>query len=280
MTPLPSPAVPLASFLAASGAGVESARAAGWLALAGAAVVGALALVLPRAIPAWLRAAPLADGPVRARLEALAARSGIVLREVLTWRSGRRAQGVAIGWHRRNRRLLVSEGLLQRFDSGDAEAICAHELGHFAGAHQLWALLATIAAVLPLAALERAATALGARIGSPGLEWAAIPLYLAVVWLAVLPRLWRRFELEADAFGAQVAGTERYGDLLRRETAAGALRGGWRHPSPAHRIGVVEGIVHGGAAFLAGFTARGRRVRLAIGLWSAGALAAAVAAVM
>jgi Zn-dependent protease with chaperone function len=106
-----------------------------WLAAAALALV--FAVVLTAVVPIWVlplfyRLTPLSDESLRARLLALAERSGV--RAIGVWvadqsRRSRMANAAVVGLGR-TRRILLYDTLASAFRPDEIEAVLAHELGH------------------------------------------------------------------------------------------------------------------------------------------------------
>ena len=182
----------------------------------------AVSLFLAWAWPAFIaplfnRFSPLADEPLKARIEALLARCGFASKGVFVVDSSRRtAHGNAyftgVGRHKR---IVFFDTLLERLAAPEIEAVLAHELGHFRLRHVRQHLLVSGAASLAgLALLAWLAeqrwfyTALGVPVAS---AHAALLLYMLVVpaflfFVTPIAALWsRRHELAADRFAAEHA---------------------------------------------------------------------------
>jgi STE24 endopeptidase len=110
----------------------------GLLVLMAAAPSVYVRLVAPR----FNRFTPLEDGVLRARIEALLARSGFRSSGLFTMDASRRtAHGNAffIGFGK-TKRIVLFDTLLQKSTVEEIEAVVAHELGHFKHGHVLFGL--------------------------------------------------------------------------------------------------------------------------------------------
>jgi Zn-dependent protease with chaperone function len=228
-----------------------------WAAAAFLAGYALLAFVTPVwLVPLFYRLTPLADGDLRSRLLRLAERARVPA--VGVWvadqsRRGRTANAAVTGLGR-TRRILVFDTLVSRFEPDEAEAVLAHELGHYV-AGDVWTGLAVQGAVT-LAAFWAADRALAAGSGALGLsgpaDIAGLPL-LGLVTMAVsliaLPVInaWsRRAETRADDFAlrlsqkpaAFIGAMERLADLNLAERNPHFLKELllYSHPSVDHRI--------------------------------------------
>jgi STE24 endopeptidase len=104
-------------------------------ALAGIAVVVVLARLTPAVLlPMFYRFKPLDRAPLLARIDALSRRAGVPVLGVYEWSLGeksRRANAALVGAGA-NRRILLSDTLLEDYTDDEIEVILAHELGHHA----------------------------------------------------------------------------------------------------------------------------------------------------
>jgi STE24 endopeptidase len=92
-----------------------------------------LALVAPVwLVPLFYRLTPLADGPLKSRLLALAARVGVPVTGVWVVDQSRKSRtaNAAVTGLGRTRRILLFDTLLDTFTADEVEAVLAHELAH------------------------------------------------------------------------------------------------------------------------------------------------------
>lgn len=167
--------------------------------------------------PLFNRFEPLADEPLRARVEALLARCGFVAGGLYVMDGSRRSghgNAYFTGFGRA-RRIVFFDTLLATLAADEIEAVLAHELGHFKHRHIVARIGLSFG--LSLAGLWLCAwltgqpgffTALGVdRVST----YAGLYLFLSVAGsLGILlqpPMAWysRRHEFEADAYAAAVA---------------------------------------------------------------------------
>ncbi len=159
-------------------------------------------------IPLW-STTPL-TGPLRLRLDRVAARHHLRFRNILIWRTHHMVLNAAIlGWVPFARYFLMSDALLESVSDQELEAVFAHEVGHGVHWHIPWYFL-TIGA------------AFGVALGMTGLSvfalqaWFHIPpehvdfvgeYIFPVLWLASaglsIPFIAPRFENQADWFACQ-----------------------------------------------------------------------------
>ncbi|MEV4279582.1 M48 family metallopeptidase [Actinoplanes xinjiangensis] len=101
---------------------------------AGAAgLVVLLSFVLPVVVePVFNRFTPMADGPLRTELLALAARDGVPVRDVLVADASRRTRAVNayVSGLGPTRRIVVYDTMLTETTPGEVVSVAAHELGH------------------------------------------------------------------------------------------------------------------------------------------------------
>jgi STE24 endopeptidase len=184
-----------------------------WLAAAALAFVFAVALaaVLPIwVLPLFYRLTPLADESLRARLLALAQRSGV--RAVGVWvadqsRRSRTANAAVVGLGR-TRRILLYDTLATGFRPAEIEAVLAHELGHHAHGDVRRGLLVhgalSVVTFWIADHVLRAGVAWWhlAGVADPaGLPWLALVLAtLGVVTAPLVNAFSRRVERQADDF--------------------------------------------------------------------------------
>jgi STE24 endopeptidase len=141
-------------------------------------------------LPLFFRFAPLADGPLRDRLLALAASAGLPALGVFEWRTSDRTSraNAALTGIGRTRRIILSDTLLSDYRPEEVEAVLAHEVAHHVH-HDIWKGLAVDAAA-GLAAFLAADAALGAAAGMAGLRGLADPAGLPVAVLAMTAVAW------------------------------------------------------------------------------------------
>jgi STE24 endopeptidase len=104
-----------------------------WLALGAAAAVAALSWLAPVVLePLFNRFTPMAAGPLRDALLALAARDRVPVRDVLVADASRRTTAVNayVSGFGRTRRVVVHDTLLSTATPREVELVTAHELGH------------------------------------------------------------------------------------------------------------------------------------------------------
>ena len=106
-----------------------------WAALGAAALVVAGSFLWPLVIePAFNRFHPMAAGPLRSDLLALAEKSGTPVQDVLVSDASRRttALNAYVSGFGSTRRIVVYDTVLEQLSDAEIESIVAHELGHVA----------------------------------------------------------------------------------------------------------------------------------------------------
>lgn len=187
-----------------------------WAHPIGLAAMGSVVLVLS---PAFIRLAwptrPLPPGPLRDRLERVAARFGFRCTDILVWDTGGALinAGVtgALPWFRY---VLLTDALIEDLDPHQVAAVFGHEIGHIAHRHLLYF------GFFSLGSLGVMALAGGAIDASLGMwlgffaQWGgssaiaivqvgAFVICLGLYFLLVFGHVSRRFERQADVFGCR-----------------------------------------------------------------------------
>jgi STE24 endopeptidase len=212
-------------------------------------------LFAPLLIVRVWRTRRLEDGPLRADLEQMCRRLKLRYRDILVWRTdGVVANAAVLGLVAPVRYVLLSDGMLENLSPRAVRAIFAHEAGHIAFHHILYAFLFTIAtAVLCQAGAFAAADVAGWDARTTDLIALAT---VVVAWGSGFGWVSRRFERQSDVTAAWLAGEGEgdRGDDITHEGAAVfaqaleriALLNGipprkrnWRHGSIAHRVAYI-----------------------------------------
>ena len=183
------------------------------LAWADQAVLVAIAGIVFFFAPVLLRfiwhTRPLPQGALRSRLESLCRRIGLTYRKILIWESdGMVVNAAVMGLLSPVRYILLSDGLLEMMDDEKIEAVFGHEAGHIKCRHMQYYLLFAILSMLIVGGLAELAAWL-----SPGLRRAGSPFEdyfqvgamggIVLIWLFGFGAVSRRFEWQADLFGAR-----------------------------------------------------------------------------
>ena len=175
-------------------------------------VVVALVLVLsPVLLKSIWATAPLEDGPLRRRLESAMTdrRTGLRCRDILLWNSyGMMINAAVMGIFARFRYVLLSDGLLEGLNDDEIEAVFGHEAGHVRLNHMWYFFLFALVSVLIVSGVMEIVVRLSQR-SAPWLRLSETAVQgiglvlIAVVWLVAFGWLSRRFERQADVFGAR-----------------------------------------------------------------------------
>ena len=166
-------------------------------------VFAGFGLLAPTLFRVALRAKPLEDGPLRRDLAELARRIGLRLRDFLLWDTkGRAVNAMVVGLGGGTRYVFLTDGLVEALPRPEVVAVVAHEAGHGMRRHLPLYFVTAFALVLLLQAAEDAAPELLGGASEP----IVVGAFLMVFWFGVLGWLSRRFEREADVYGAEHAG--------------------------------------------------------------------------
>ncbi len=166
---------------------------------------GSVFLLAPAILRHVLHTRPLADSPLRQRLEAMCKSAGLGYREILLWHTDNHMGNAAVmGVMPWVRYILLSDLLLETMTDRQIEAVFAHELGHVAHRHLTWSGVFVI--ILLLAAIGP-----GKWIGD--ISSAHLPAWAADValpgigaiggLLLLFGVLSRFFERQADVYAAR-----------------------------------------------------------------------------
>lgn len=155
----------------------------------------------PEILKRVLHTEPLPPGPLRRRLENLAARNGVRCRDVLLWRTHYyMGNALVMGLFPQVRYILLSDLLLETMTDAEIEAVFAHELGHVRHRHMYWFL--SFFALLITGSLMFDAAMARLPIGGWPVGLATGVLGAGVFFLA-FGYLSRKFERQADVFAAR-----------------------------------------------------------------------------
>lgn len=196
---------------------VRALRRATRLFWADQAVVAAVAGVILFFSPVLLRyiwhTSTLPKGTLRDRLRVISERLGLRYRDILIWHSqGMVVNAAVMGVLPPVRYVLLSDGLLENLDDESIEAVFGHEAGHVRHLHIPFYLLFAIVSMLIVGGVH---LLLFAR---PWLDRS----YATPVTVAMIVAVWglgfgwvsRRFERQADLFGARAISPDAGGCVL------------------------------------------------------------------
>ncbi|MFH2002263.1 MAG: M48 family metallopeptidase, partial [Planctomycetota bacterium] len=191
----------------------------------------------------WLwRLHPIPAGtPIRQELLEFMKSLRFTAKDILVWNTKRLIMNAAIlGFLPRSRYILFTDTLLQGLTTLEIKAVFAHEIGHGRKKHITLYLFFSFAFIFGLAVLESLVPPL-IRI-EERLD-VLLPCYGVVVvlyWWIVFGFLSRRFEMEADIFGAHaVKNPSLFIHTLSRVASIGGVekrKGSWRHFSIERRM--------------------------------------------
>jgi len=237
-------------------------------ALGAAALVVLLSFVLPVLVePVFNKFTPMAGGPLRTELIALAARDGVPVRDVLVADASRRTRAVNayVSGLGPTRRIVVYDTMLTEATPDEVVSVVAHELGH---AKDNDVLTGTVIGALGTAAAVIALFLLGAwggllrlaGVGSIG-EPRGIGLLIAVATLAGLAAgpaqafVSRRIEARADEHALVLTGDPATFEAMQRRLGTVNLSDPdpptWEylmsasHPSTAERMAAARAYGRG-----------------------------------
>ena len=155
---------------------------------------------IPAIFAKALHAEPLAPGRQRALLEEAARAIGLRYKDILVWRTGGRVlNAMVVGFTPGTRTIFMTDGLLEAMSADETLAVFFHEAGHAKKQH-LWLFFL---AFFGLSLLFYAVRVPLAQAGVP--EELQIALQLGIIWFGLLGWMSRRFEREADIYGAEHA---------------------------------------------------------------------------
>ena len=163
--------------------------------------LGLLALLaygFPIVMARVLGSEPFPAGPMRTRLERLAAAIGLRYRDMRLWKTGGRGiNAMVVGLTPGTRRIFITDGLLATLPPPEVEAVFCHEAGHAKRHHLLWFLAITGVVALAFMVLDEPLSLIGLPEGLP-----RSLLHLGILWFVVLGTISRQFERESDVDGA------------------------------------------------------------------------------
>ena len=153
----------------------------------------------------------LPDGPLRDRLLALCDRIGLRVADILVWHTdGLMVNAAVMGLFPRIRYVLLSDTLLDTMTTDEVEAVFGHEAGHVRHRHIQFFLVFTIASMLLASGVMEFLTVMNTPACA---NWKLAPSTIEVIGIASVLPFWllafgwisRRFEHQADVYGAKCA---------------------------------------------------------------------------
>lgn len=182
-------------------------------------VIGVLAAVVFILAPVFLKriwkTTPLEDGDLRESLLSMCGRLGLRCRDVLVWHSDRMMINAAVmGVLPQVRYIMLSDALLETMSAAQLKAVFGHEAGHVRLRHiPYFLLLAMVGWISVSGGIEGVSALLPPS--AEGWGQTVLPgvggVVAGVCWLAVFGWVSRRFERQADLFGARSVTPKRSG---------------------------------------------------------------------
>jgi STE24 endopeptidase len=169
------------------------------------AAAGLVALIAPEILRHVWSTRRLAEGPLRDRLTQICRKLRMRYREILVWRAGGVIVNAAVmGVVAPLRYILITDGMLEQLDDVKIEAVFGHEAGHVKRQHILFFLLFA----LITGCLVTLFSVYTRHMKPNGREFQSLATVLGLVllfkWGVVFTWISRRFERQADIFGARV----------------------------------------------------------------------------
>ena len=159
----------------------------------------AIGYFAPSIMRRLLKTSPLPAGPLRTGIEQQMAALHVRTKDLLLWETrGRVLNAMVVGLTGGTRYVIVSDALLARLPIPEVLAVVSHEAGHARLRHLPWFLLVGLSSILVFRSAEEF---LGPSLGPAGGLFLSF-LSLAFFWFGMLGWLSRRFERQADVFGA------------------------------------------------------------------------------
>ncbi len=192
-----------------------------WIAAAAAAaaLVFVLSFLVPVVFePLFNRFEPMAAGPLRDRLMAVAARTGVEVGDILVSDASRRtnAMNAYVSGMGATRRIVVWDTTIEHSEPDQIASVCAHELGHAARRDVVYGTVAgalsMIAATLVLAAALHWRGLLDAAGTPAAADPRSLPLIMAIgtvlgaIGAPLFSAYSRHVEARADQFALDVTG--------------------------------------------------------------------------
>lgn len=216
--------------------------------------------------PLFNKFAPMEDGDLKKRIEALLTKCGFRSQGLFVMDGSRRSShgNAYFTGFGQAKRIVFFDTLLARLEPGQIEAVLAHELGHYKMNHvfrrMAWTFGLSLAFLWVLGQLRDAAWFYeGLNVSAPATDAMALMLFFMVVPVFTFPlrplmaMYSRKHEFEADAYAARNAsGTDLANALVRlyKDNAStltpDPLHSAFydSHPPAAARIARLEQIAH------------------------------------
>ena len=221
----------------------------------------AVMLLSPWVITRVWRTKPIEDEDLLQRLAECCSVSNVHVYKICRWKTGKEiVNAVVAGVLPWRRTILLTDGLLSRFEPEEITAIVRHEAGHLRHKHlsqkMVFVILPLVALVIDSVNPAGVASSLKSVLHEGNLNWAAehsahlIALGFAVYLAFALRWLSHKMEFEADLFAAG-AGNDANADLAVEQTRAALWRlatvmpeqlrnSSMLHPNLKQRILLIE----------------------------------------
>ena len=185
------------------------------------------------------------DGLYRPFLEAFIASRDFRARDILTWDTDMQVVNAAIvGLTPGTRYILFTDAMLERLSLPELRCVLAHEMGHGVRRHLVLYLLFSTAFIFGITLVESLCFPFAGFEEEAGLYLTAMAPAALFYWWFLFGFLSRRFEQEADLYGAEASNDpELFIQTLEHVALTGRVkrrRGSWRHFSIERRIAVLR----------------------------------------
>lgn len=203
------------------------------------AMVAILAVSAPYLMRWILGARSLQAGELRDRLSALCDRARFRYGDLLVVDTSGAKLGTAfiVGSFGPLRYVFFTDHLLKHLTPDEAECVLAHEIGHAKKMHLLAFFFYSVASLIVAGIVHQLLTI---WLGSEEAAALAVTPLFVFVWIIVFGFISRRFEAEADLYGAKLCGDlDRFMAMLGKVSVINRMplqAGSLRHFSPAERI--------------------------------------------
>ena len=209
-----------------------------------------------------LKSTPLPVGSMKDRFLALCLKSGLRDVQPKIWQTGQRpmANAMMTGLLPYQRRVFMTDVLLESLSEDEQDAVLAHELAHASRFH-LWIYLLFCGAVVLWAGL---ADIWLAEIFPEDVVLWITPCLFLILFFFGFRNLSHHMEHEADLYSESLC--EKPGSIiqallrLRRHNPQSLEKSSWRHPSTLQRIRILHAH-RGNPVFRKRFDARGLWIR-------------------
>lgn len=201
--------------------------------------------------PLFLRiiwsARPLSRGPLRDVLENIGRKAGFKYSDILVWdtKGQRLANACIAGIFPTLRYVILTDYLVENLSPTEVGSVFAHEIGHVKNRHMLLYLLLTFGFLLCLYFFSSTSAMITCQWWGEQIAFLVeMSVVTIVFWVVVFGYLSRRFERQADVFGANLIGDFKVFSATLDKIAIlnGSSRrfGGLRHFSVETRIAFLQ----------------------------------------